>query len=573
MHRVLLVGGCLFLTIPSVYSQNDFTLCHHATALFTNARFITLNPKQPTVEAVAIRNHRIVALGKEKDLSVHCRDENTRIIDLKGATVTPGLIDTYSQFVLYGWLATHALDLSTTNVFQQPGWQPVKSLSEFLTAIRNKMTTDDSWLVVNGYDRARMPGAPLTRTMLDEISSTKPILVMYSSGHEALLNQAAMDRLPALKSSLPVTVPENGLLKEGALQKALIKVIQSAQLQQAIEVAATRYAAAGYTTVTETQASQDWLNAYYSLTSQPSFPVDVVLNAETVGDKQRFAMNELDNPRLYNGPVRLTVDGNIRDYHAYLSSPYYKVPDDLPTAWAGQLRYNLRTLEKMLVKAARANVQVALECQGDAAIDVALNLIQKVQQTQNDFTFRPILINAQLTRQDQLYRIRMLGLNINWFSPHLYYWGESMCRQYLGAPRALNENPLAQARNILGSTPIQANSPATPPSPLAMMRQNLTRQIQRWNEKPNAQCPDVFNSQQRLSLEDSLRALTIEAAKLYGMDDDKGTLEVGKLADMTLFSHDPLLEKQVDIQVLGTVSRGVLHLGGHAEENPPPQAL
>lgn len=569
MNRVSLFGGCLFLAIPAVYSQNDYTLCHHATALFTNARFITLNPKQPEVEAVAIRNHRIVALGKENELTVQCRDENTRVIDLKGATVTPGLIDTYSQFVLYGWLATHALDLSTTNVFQQAGWQPVKSLSEFLAAIRHKMTQDDAWLIVNGYDNARMPGRALTRAMLDDISLTKPILVLYSSGHKALLNQAAMNQLPALKSSIPVTVSETGLLAQGELQKALVKIIQSAELQQAIEVAAKRYAAAGYTTVTETQASQDWLNAYYFLTSQPSFPVDVVLNAQTVGDKQRFAMNELDNPRLYNGPVRLTVDGNIRDYQAYLSSPYYKVPDYLATGWAGQLRYNLRSLEKMLLKAARAHVQVALECEGDAAIDVALNLVQKVQQTQNDFSFRPMLINAQLTRQDQLYRIRMLGLSVNWFSPHLYYWGESMCHQFLGPLRALNENPLAQARAVLGNTPIQANSPATPPAPLAMMRQNLTRQVQNWNEKPNAQCPAVFNQQQTLRLEESLRALTVEAARLYGMDDDKGTLEVGKLADMTLFRYNPLREKPEDNQVLGTISRGVLHLLNDTDSPTP----
>ena len=138
MKSILLIAGSLLMTVQPASAQNSYTICHHATALFNNATFITLNPKQPLAQAMAIRNHRIVAMGDEKTLQTHCRDENTQIIDLHGATVTPGFIDTNSQFALYGWLANQALDLSTTNVFQQANWQPIKSVDAFLTAIKNR---------------------------------------------------------------------------------------------------------------------------------------------------------------------------------------------------------------------------------------------------------------------------------------------------------------------------------------------------------------------------------------------------------------------------------------------------
>ncbi|WP_026069183.1 amidohydrolase family protein [Legionella tunisiensis] len=179
--RKIVVAGLACLTY-SCFVFADVAkdaLCQNASMLFINANFITLNPNQPRATAVAVTNQRIVAVGDQQKLMANCRGKNTQLVDLKGAFVTPGFIDTHSQFLLYGWLTDHAIDLSTTNALQQPDWQPIKTTSAFLAAIKNKLDTSDDWLIINGYDQMRMQGEPLSQAMLNEMSTTKPIIVFF----------------------------------------------------------------------------------------------------------------------------------------------------------------------------------------------------------------------------------------------------------------------------------------------------------------------------------------------------------------------------------------------------------
>lgn len=561
MKSILLIAGSLLMTVQPASAQNSYTICHHATALFTNATFITLNPKQPLAQAMAIRNHRIVAMGDEKTLQTHCRDENTQIIDLHGATVTPGFIDTNSQFALYGWLANQALDLSTTNVFQQANWQPIKSVDAFLTAIKNNIQTNRDWLIVNGYDSARLSGELLSQKMLDDISTEKPMMVLYSSAREAQLNLAGIKKIKDLMAPAPANVNQQGVVKNADLQAIFIKMLNKDQLKQAIATAAHRYAIQGYTTVTEAQANQTWLNTYYELSAQSDFPVDFVLSPGTIEDSQRFLINEMDNPRLYPGPLRMRIDGDIRQYRAFLTSPYLQTDKKQGTGWRGERGFNPREFEKKLMAAGKTKTLVALECNGDAAIDMALNAILKVQQTLKDSSFSPILINAQIAREDQLHRMQVLNVKANWFSPHLYYWGESMCHTFLGAQRAIHDSPLASAHSILGLIALHASSPSTPPSPLQIMANSHSRMIQSWNFPPSKPCPAIFGLQDRISLQDALRAQTLDAAVLYHLDKDKGSLETGKLADMVIFSDNPLNENTFSsVKILGTVRGGHMQL-------------
>ncbi|VEG91386.1 amidohydrolase [Legionella spiritensis] len=559
----------LFIPLSTV-AGDSYQLCRHANKIFTNATFITLNPDQPLAQSVAVRHHRIVAAGREKLIMTHCRDQNTRIIDMKGATVIPGFIDTNSQFALYGWLANHAVDLSTTNAFQRENWQPVKTTDEFLTALKNNVKTSEPWLIINGYDHARIKGEALNRTMLDKISAEKPILVLYSTGQKALLNQAAINKITELEIQQSIPVQSDGIVQDDALQAVIVALIPPQALRQAIQSAAARYAAQGYTTVTETRANQSWLNTYNQLTARSDFPVDVILSPDNIADSKRFALSEKDNPRLHSGPVILTIDGAIRDFNAYLNSPYFQESSDHAPAWRGQPHRHPQALEAVFLNACETKTPLALNCNGDAAIDMALNLIQKIQQRQNDPSFKPILKNAHIARQDQLHRMNLLGVKVDWFPNHVYYWGQSMCHEYLGPKRALKDSPLATARNILGTTSLHADSPATPPSPLQIIANSHSRQVQTWNYPISQRCPQYFSAAEKISVEDALRALTIDAARLYRLEGDKGSLKPGKLADMTVLNKNPLKGNNIAaIKILGTISRGRLHLKTTTENDTP----
>lgn len=554
--------ACLALSLPTFAEASDsaIPLCHNATSLFTNANFITLDPKNPKTNALAVTKQRIVAVGDQQTLLANCRGKDTQVVDLKGAVVVPGFIDTHSQFLLYGWLANHALDLSTTNVFQRPDWKPTKTTEDFLSAVKTNKQEGD-WLIVNGYDPTRIIGLALNQTMLDEISSDRAIVVFYSSGNQALVNSAAAKKIASQASAEKINITKDGFIQNEDLQHLLNLLINKEQATEAIQTAAKQYAEQGYTTVTEVQAHPDWLASYEQLTSQAAFPMDVVLNPTSIQEKQRIDVIYQDYPRLYPGPMVIQVDGVPNERQAYFTHPYLPEAVGQSADWRGKLNQTPRALENIFFAASQAKAPIALECNGDAAIDLALNLTSKVQLRYKDAAFHPMIFNADFARNDQLQRMHQLGLKVSWFAPQLYYWGEALCQEVLGPRLASRDNPLASAQKILGAINIQANSPSTPPNPLQMMRLVNSGEIQSWYYPATQKCPKHFRPKEEISLDNALAALTIEAAKLYSLEKDKGSLISGKLADMTLLSSNPLKANNLeDVKVLGTISRGVLHL-------------
>lgn len=561
MQYILVISTLFLASIsyawPSTTSEQikSSTLCHNADEIFTNATFITINPKQPLASAVAVTNGRLVAVDNQSVIMRDCRGDNTLIIDLKNTVVTPGFIDTYSQFTLYGWLADAALDLSTTNALEHENWKPIKSLDEFLAEIKAQRLEPSSWLVVNGYDQSRLMGHKLTQKMLDKISDTSPIIVFYSSGQKALLNKTAVRDL----KGRAINVDSNGEISANNLQKLVIHLISEKQLTHAIHTAADNYARHGYTTVTESSGSASWLPIYNKLTGDGTLPVDVVYSPNSVETRQQAGLIYKDNPRLYPGPVTLRVDGAIREFSAFLTRPYLEESSTHGSDWRGLLIQPPNQLKSVMEAAAKAHIPIALECNGDAAIDLALNLSQEMQQKYGKSNVKPTFINAQVIRNDQMSRIHHLGIKVSWFAPHLYYWGESVCHQILGARRADHDLPLETALKMFGSVNIHGDSPATAPKPLELMDEVTQRKVQAWHYAFSQQCPEQFSPHEAISALSALKALTLDAATLHDLQKDKGSLVPGKLADMTILTDNPLSGDRSKIRVLGTVVRGLFH--------------
>ncbi|KTD07450.1 hypothetical protein SAMN02746073_2973 [Legionella jamestowniensis DSM 19215] len=559
---IVSIGLAIFLLSHPSYSLPPKPhLCQNAATIYVNATFITLNPKQPEVSAVAVGRHRLLALGDKANLMRACQGKDTQVIDLKGAYVVPGFIDTYSKFLLYGWLSENALDVSTTNALKQSDWQEIKSLNTFLAALKHKAPNADGWVIVNGYDPLRMQGESLNQTMLTNLQPTIPTLVLYASGAQALVNQAAMQKITAFNHEKNMVIDNHGFIRNTSLMKVFGHLINKEEASKAIQQAARQYTQQGYTTATETMLNPAWIADYEQLTLSPNFPLDVVLLPSTITEKQRMDLTYQDFFRLYAGPVLFKVDGSAQDGAAFLTTPSSLQTNRLHSgnSWPDTLKKSPRELEQFLEAADKEKVPVALECNGDAAIDLALNLINKVQNTPSEGSLNAIIINAPFVRNDQLQRLQHLKVKVSWFVPHFYYWGTAFCSFFRDAQGNYQTTPLVSAKKIMTSLSAHANPPAAPPAPLHLIAMMNSGELPNW-PPGNARCVSIKPAKASLKFIDALKALTLDAAVLYGLENNKGSLVPGKLADMTLLSANPLKTDIRTIKVLGTISRGVLRL-------------
>ncbi|KTD23050.1 amidohydrolase [Legionella londiniensis] len=534
-------------------------LCGNAEKIFTDANFITLDPRQPRAQAVAVTNGYIVGAGNEQDIIEQCRGDKTELVDLKGATVIPGFINTYSRLVMTGWLYDHAFDISSTNPFKQKNWKPIKTLDAFLTFLEKLRPSAGEWLIVSGYDETKIHGDPLTIEILNDKKKDAPTIVFYASADKALLNQAGIDKL----KTKGIQINKNGIVSGRLFNRLLSELIPTPLVEKSIQTAADFYAGQGYTTVTEIQGNNAWLRAYDKLTETSKLPVDIIYVSEDLKTKKTLDLLYQDNPRLYAGPLLIQVDGFPHNYTAFLTHSYKHNHVAESGDWPGKyLKLSPNLLEQAILEAYRHNIPVMVEANGDAAIDLGLNIIQKAERLFPGQQIPPIFINADFVRDDQLHRMGKAGIKISFFAPYLHYWGEQLCHEALDPSLVHHMAPFATAKSKLGKAAAHDSPPMTAPMPLNALNLMTTRKIQVWNYPLNQHCPQYFSLAERISPQDALEALTINAADLYGLDKEKGSLMVGKLADMTILSANPLLYSSQEPKVLGTILRGQLRWAG-----------
>nr|HAT8714139.1 amidohydrolase family protein [Legionella jordanis] len=529
-----------FLFSSMVFSADlakGYLLCRDASTLFVNAKFITLNPSQPEATAVAVRHGRLVAVGEQSQILAHCRGNESQVIDLKGAFVVPGFIDTHSKFILYGWLSL------------QPGYeQPTTTTKQLLETLKNKLLNEEGWLIASNYNPVNVNDEALNKVLLDEHLKDKPCLVFYSSGNEVLLNQAAIEKLSSQDRAKDLKINAQGLISGKDLKRLLSLLIDKNKATLAIQEASKYYTQQGYTTVTETMVNQPWLAAYEHAAEQAN-SLDIIFNPDDASDKRLLEIIYQDNPRFYIGPLLMQIDGEVEDGAAFFTKPYLKSAVEPNAIWPGTLRVTKKELEDALNNSAKENTSLALEVNGDAALDLVLNAAIKTRGNAPDL----LVFNAPLLRNDQLQRLQQLGIKLSWYAPYIYLHSAELCN-LLNNPGALFDNlSFSSAPHLLNGISIQANSPSTPPVPLQMLsllqNSSLSGKAQSCLKPPKLQ----------LSPEALLGTLTINAAKAFNLQQDKGTLEVGKLADMAILNGNPLQQRGLqNLNVLGTISRGKL---------------
>lgn len=243
-----------------------------------------------------------------------------------------------------------------------------------------------------------------------------------------------------------------------------------------------------------------------------------------------MTLPEASGPDLWIGAIKLIADGSIQGYTGYLSEPYFVPPGDDPE-FRGYPRIARDELRERITRYHAAGFQVAVHGNGDASIEDILDAFEHAFNAHPREDVRPIIIHAQMARADQLDRMAELEVLPSFFSLHTFYWGDRHRRLFMGPERAARMSPAATALEKGVRFTIHCDSPVVPLEPLRLVWSAVNRRTR---------SGFIVGPAERIDVMQALRAVTIDAAYSMFLDEDLGSLEVGKFADLAILSGSPL---------------------------------
>lgn len=519
----------LLLAVPLMLLLQSRGSAEHV--LF-NARVLTLDAGKPFATAVLIRDGRIAATGTDDEV-LEQASSAAQMRDMDGRSIVPGFVDAHSHFPVSGVMS---VSVNVAPPPLGPGSSKAAVLQAISDAIPQEPAKGGAPLILGfNYDDTAfdVPQHP-TRDELDAISRGYPVYLWHSSGHLGVGNTAALERLgipangPAIDGGERVRDAGGrltGLLIEKAAPPlaSLIAELSWRDRWNIVTHARDEYLAAGVTVVQNGHAApllRRVLNGLHTLGVVPQ-TVHTWVAHHTIGDSDQ-AMAPAQTP------IKIIVDGSPQGLTAYLGKPY-EVPAFGPFN-AGLKLYEQDALNALVLHYHEAGHQLALHGNGDAAIDQIIIAVEAAQAIAPRADARHILVHAQTLRADQIARLMDADLTPSFFIAHTYYWGDRH-RQTLGEERAARISPAGSAERAGLRYTLHADTPVTPIDPLFLMWAATER---------TTRSGVVLGESERIDREAALRAVTLDAAWQSFMDDERGSLSVGKRADIVVLSEDPL---------------------------------
>ena len=530
--------------------------------IYFNGNIITVNDKQPIVDAILVENGKIVKVGLKEEI-LKLKNDDTELVDLDGKTMLPGFIDSHGHIIAVAQTLM-IVNLSDAN-----------SKEEFIEMLKdyakNNPPKNGEWIIGFGYDNTRYENEEHpTKFDLDLVSKDTPIFISHASGHIATTNSKALESFGYIGTSYEV--PEggvvrtvegsnepNGILEENAcLSPEKRKVIPTPSvdtLLSCIKKAQQIYSSYGLTTAQDASIDEN-LNQILNLAAQKNeLIIDIVAQA-VQHTTLKLLKNEGTPKREYYNHYKLLggktwLDGSPQGKTAWLTKPYYEVPEGESKDYCGYATQEDKDVIEYFKSLIENNIQVNVHCNGDAASDQFIRCYKKaLEMTGNKTDLRPVMVHAQTVREDQLDDMKELGIIPTFFLDHIWFWGDYHYESVFGPERANRISPAKSAliRNI--NFTLHQDSPVKMPNQILAMHNAVNRQTQSGR---------VLGDNQRLSIMEAIKALTINAAYQYFEEDEKGSIEQGKFADFVILDRNPLdinPSEIKEIQVLETIKEG-----------------
>lgn len=530
--------------------------------LYFNGTIITMEQESDAPEAVLVVDGIISKVGTLAEVK-SAGGSDVEEVDLQGKTLMPAFIDPHGHLSLSGQMIT-ACNLSACETFEDI----ISTLKAYQA--ENKFTADD---IIFGYayDHNFLPGGEHpVKKYLNQVSIEVPICILHTSAHMGCAN----DKLLEL-SNITAETPDpegglfgreegsqepNGYLEENAMFSAMgmMRTRIKFDVFTNMKEAQLAYLRQGITTAQDGASNKDNLAMFQMLAKQELLLLDVVAYPIVEGEKEgetRETPFQLypDHANQYHnrfkiGGYKAVLDGSPQGKSAWLTEPYENSDGYCAYSW-----FKGAQVEEFMSIAIEENQQILVHCNGDAAGDQFLNAYVTAyerSQNPNKSKLRPVMIHCQTAREDQLDIMQKYAMIPSIFVGHVYFWGDVHVKN-LGKERGSRVSPVQSAfkRNLMVN--FHEDPPVTPPNPLMSLWAAVNRVTRGGN---------VIAPEQRCSVYDGLKAITINGAYSYFEEDSKGSIKEGKRADLVILDQNPLTidtMKIKDIKVCETIKDGV----------------
>ena len=550
-----------------------------ADAVYGGGVILTMaGPEPERVENLAVKDGRIVFVGPAAE-AARFVGPDTRRVDLGGRTLLPGFIDTHGHFVYFG------KNLVDANLFG------CTTVAEVLERMRRQVerTPADGWIVGFGYQARQLAeGRTPTAAELDRVAADRPVLIVDSSGHLGSANAAAF-RAAGISAATPD--PEGGKFArgddgrslQGPMEETALNAVRAKRppfsgelADRVITGAAEVWASHGQTTAMEAGLGlgNDDVAVVLNAIDKKLLPIDLYVAAKdsamdetlaaaysvasaydvrAVGAlaKLRAARPDLDSRyvnRVRLGGIKFWLDGSLDT--AWFTEPYTVNPAGKTGAFAGYRQIPDEVLDAAFDRFWSSGLQIHMHMNGDAAADQALAAIAKAVKKHGMHDHRPVFVHASWLRPDQIEKIKACGAIPSFLPSGIVPGGDAVVRLW-GPVRSAGA--MASRSFLRAGLPFtfSHDAPVSPvPSILALVDSGVNRM---------SGSGQVIGLDERITPYQALRAVTATAAYQLKEEKTKGTLEVGKLADLVILEKNPLAVEPTtikDIAVVETIKEG-----------------
>jgi len=530
MKLSIAIATICFALLMSVAPTHSASLA--PDLIIVNASVHTMDEGQPRAEGVAVLGNRIVAVGSSTEIR-GLAGSKTRVIDASGKTVFPGFNDAHTHF-LSGGYSLSSVDL-----------RDAKSPEEMARRLADyaKTIPKGRWILGGDWDHEKWPGAPLpTKEVIDAATPDNPVFVNRLDGHMALANSLALKLAGVTKETKE---PAGGVLVRdktgeptGVLKDAAENLVERAILPKSFEEnhaaakVATEYAAKmGVTSLTDMSAGDDVGLYQYMLEhgelKTRIYAIRSIVSWEVLQKTGVRAAFGSDMLRI--GGLKGFSDGSLGSTTAFFFEPYNDAPNTRGLLFDQMLPEGI--MLKRVEGADKAGLQVMIHAIGDEANSRILDIYRQTAQANGPRDRRFRIEHAQHLRPSEIPRFGSQKV-IASMQPYHEADDGRWCDKRIGAERSKGTYAFRSLLDTGAVLAFGSDWTVAPLNPLEGIKAAVTRQTL------DGKNPNGWHPEQKISIDEAVRAYTVGSAYAEFAEKVKGTITVGKLADIVILDRD-----------------------------------